>query len=287
MSPTNLPSRVKNDTMTDRHVSRRGRALRYVQGKFMPTLYHYPALGSRMRLPRRVGYGKIPAMAGETVKTTGIVIAVRPWSRTSHVVTWLTPDHGPVPTLVKGAVRPKSAFLGQYDLFYRCELLYYAHSSGGIHAIREAVPLDLREHLRGDWRATALAGYAADLAGELAPPDSDSAAWFEFLDRYLARPRPLVSLETGILRLAGLFPDLSGVDPSAPWTLFAIDRGRCGDGQRTVRLSPRTAAVLAAPDSSSITPEERKDAERFLGVFMAYHLERPAEIRRSLVQMLA
>ena len=44
-------------------------------------------------------------MAGEIIKTEGIVLAIRPWSQTSHVVTWLTPDHGPVTTLVKGAVR--------------------------------------------------------------------------------------------------------------------------------------------------------------------------------------
>ena len=50
-------------------------------------------------------------MAGEIVKTQGIVLAVYPWSQTSHVVTWLTPDHGPVTTLVKGAVRAKSAFV--------------------------------------------------------------------------------------------------------------------------------------------------------------------------------
>ena len=93
-------------------------------------------------------------MAGEIIKTQGIVLAIRPWSQTSHVVTWLTPDHGPVTTLVKGAVRAKSAFLGQYDLFYRCDLLYYARASGDLHALREVTPRSIRTHLRGDWRAT-------------------------------------------------------------------------------------------------------------------------------------
>ena len=56
-------------------------------------------------------------MAGETGKSEAICLDIRPWSRTSHVVEWLTP-HGKIRTLVKGAVRPKSAFLGQYDLNY-------------------------------------------------------------------------------------------------------------------------------------------------------------------------
>ena len=126
-------------------------------------------------------------MAGEIVKTQGIVLAVYPWSQTSHVVTWLTPDQGPVTTLVKGAVRAKSAFLGQYDLFYRCDLLYYARASGDLHALREVTPRNLRERLRGDWRATALAGYAADLVKDLAPANTEATAWFSFLDSLLTR----------------------------------------------------------------------------------------------------
>ena len=43
-------------------------------------------------------------MAGETIKTEAICLDIRPWSRTSHVVSWLTPM-GKVATVVKGAVR--------------------------------------------------------------------------------------------------------------------------------------------------------------------------------------
>ena len=114
-------------------------------------------------------------MAGEIIKTDGIVLAIHPWSRTSHIVTWLTPDHGCVTTLVKGAVRPKSAFLGQYDLFYTCDLLYYARARGDMHALRETTPRNLRESLRGRWRETAIAGYAAGLVKDLAPANGESA----------------------------------------------------------------------------------------------------------------
>ena len=232
-------------------------------------------------------------MAGEIVKTQGIVLAVHPWSQTSHVVTWLTPDHGPVTTLVKGAVRAKSAFLGQYDLFYRCDLLYYARASGDLHALREVTPRNLRTHLRGDWRATALAAYAADLVSELAPPGEESSDWFDFLDAFLepaAGADPLarlIRLEGRLLDLAGLSPDFSGIDPAAPWTPFALDSGRCGPGTRTVRLAPRTVAAIRRPDAPDVSPEERKDAVRFLGVFLSYHIERPPDIRRALVSLIS
>ena len=232
-------------------------------------------------------------MAGEIIKTEGIVLQIRPWSRTSHVVTWLTPDHGPVATLVKGAVRPKSAFLGQYDLFYTCEILYYARASGDLHPLREATPRETRDNLRGRWRETSLAGYAADLIRELAPASDESLEWFAFLSRLLddlsadvpafrSRWHALIRLEMGILTRAGLAPDVSGMDPSAAWTPFAVDLGRCGEGQRTIRLAPRTVAALrGAPHG------DEEGAVRFLGVFLAYHLERPTDIRRSLVTLLA
>ena len=233
-------------------------------------------------------------MAGEIIKTDGIVLAIHPWSRTSHIVTWLTPDHGCVTTLVKGAVRPKSAFLGQYDLFYTCDLLYYARARGDMHALRETTPRNLRESLRGRWRETAIAGYAAGLVKDLAPANGESAAWFEFMSALLDRLetndlRPLlelVRLEMDVLRLAGWSPDFSGMDKSADWTPFAIDHGRCGDGARTVRLSSRTVAVLVRPDASGHAQETVEDAVRFLGVFLSYHLDAPPDVRRSLVTLL-
>ncbi len=230
-------------------------------------------------------------MSGEIIKTEGTVLRIRPWSRTSHVVTWLTPDHGPVATLVKGAVRPKSFALGQYDLFYTCELLYYARASGGeLHALREVRPLKPREHLRGDWRATALASYACDLVADLAPSGAEAAEWHQFLSDFLdgagGDAARLVALESGVLRLAGLMPDLSGIDPSAEWVPFAVDRGKMGSGTRIYRLSPAAAAAVLDP-SSEKNIKILLDAVRFLGVFLLFHLEKPAEVRRTVVRMIA
>ena len=210
-------------------------------------------------------------MAGEIIKTEGIVLAIRPWSRTSHIVTWLTPDHGCVTTLVKGAVRPKSAFLGQYDLFYTCDLLYYARATADLHALRETTPRVMRESLRGRWRETALAGYAAGLAKDLAPANGESADWFEFLDTLLNR----LESRVGTQLVASALQEL------------VRDHGRCGDGTRTVRLSPRTVAVLTRPDAPGHAHETVEDAVRFLGVFLSYHLDTPPDVRRSLVALIS
>ncbi|MBL7114318.1 MAG: DNA repair protein RecO [Kiritimatiellae bacterium] len=99
-------------------------------------------------------------------KNEAIVLRIIPFSETSQIVTWLTPDRGRIATMVKGARRAKSPFLGQYDQFYTCELVYYLREHAGIHIARECFPLKTRSNLRTQWRATAIASYAVDLTGK-------------------------------------------------------------------------------------------------------------------------
>ena len=123
-------------------------------------------------------------MAGETIKSEAICLSVTPWSKTSHVVTWLTPS-GRVGTVVKGAVRPKSAFLGQYDLNYTCEIVYYVRAKGELHALRECAPLDRRDALRDDYASLVLAGYFRFLVDRFAPQGPDCADWYATLSAAL------------------------------------------------------------------------------------------------------
>ena len=190
-------------------------------------------------------------MAGETIRTDAICLDIRPWSRTSHVVTWLTPV-GKVATVVKGAVRPKSAFLGQYDLNYTCDILYYARAQGELHALRDCVPLDLRESLRGNYRALAMAGYFRQLVGELAPSGPDCRPWYDLLSSTLSTlstpstPSTLVLFELRVLELAGLKPDFSGYDRQADWSPFSIETGTFADESgRCVRLSREVSEWLS------------------------------------------
>lgn len=231
-------------------------------------------------------------MAGETFKTTGIVLDIRPWSRTSHIVTWLTPERGSVATLIKGAVRPKSAFLGQYDLFYTCELVYYIRAKGELHAVREAVPLEPREHLRGNFRSTALASYAAYLVKEHCPHTSEASQWFAFIREFLDGlsgtievEREMISLEMAFLELAGLAPDFADADLSAETVPFSIDLGHVGTGAKTVQLSPRTVRILMGERDCQFSALDVSAAVRFLGLFIRYHLEMPPDIRRYTLQL--
>jgi len=239
-------------------------------------------------------------MAGETVKTEAICLDIRPWSQTSHVVTWLTPN-GKLGTVVKGAVRPKSAFLGQYDLNYTCEILYYARAKGELHALRDCSPLEMREALRNDYRTLALAGYFRGLVSELAPAGPDCRVWYDLLATTLStlalRPLTansqqliafLVRFELKVLELSGLSPDFSGYDRGADWSAFSVESGSFGNvAGRCIRVSRAVAAYLDNPAVEVVDSGDPLDAARVIGVFYQFHLDEVSEVRRSVVGMIS
>ena len=243
-------------------------------------------------------------MAGETVKSEAICLAIHPWSQTSHVVVWLTPT-GKVTTVVKGAERPKSYFLGQYDLNYTCEILYYARGTGDVHALREASPLRLREGLRENYRALALAGYWRTLVGELAPAGEECEEWYRLLagalDRLEAWVREgadqtetslvqtLVGFELEVLKLAGLRPDFSGYDRAAEWSAFGVEAGAfgAGAGGRQIRISREVAEFLENPRVAPKNPEIPLDAARVISVFYQFHLDCASDVRRAVLKLIS
>ena len=240
-------------------------------------------------------------MAGETIKTEAICLDIRPWSRTSHVVSWLTPM-GKVSTVVKGAVRSKSQFLGQYDLNYTCDIVYYARAKGELHALRECVPREMREELRSDYRKLALAGYMRRLVAELAPMGSDGEAWFKMLSSALGRliswsadrmkNETLVGLflefELDVLRISGLAPDFSKYDRNAEWSAFSVETGNFGNCEgRCIRVSRETAEYLANGAKNAKNQHIPLDAARVIGVFYQFHLDCASDVRRTVLEMIS
>ena len=223
-------------------------------------------------------------MAGETLKTEAICLRIHPWSRTSHIVAWLTPA-GPVSTVVKGAVRPKSAFLGQYDLNYTCEILYYARGRNGLHPLRECAPLNLRADLRGDFRKLALAGHFRELAARFAPNGEESKSWYAALEEALgalsavsdpaARLGLLLAFEIKLLCLAGLDPR---VEASAGAFFLR--------GSRRIPVPEAVAGCLRNPVGEK-NLKILLDAARVIGVFYMFHLDTRPEDRRDVLKLIS
>ena len=196
-------------------------------------------------------------------------------------------SEGPVTTVVKGAVRPKSAFLGQYDLNYTCEIIYYSRAKGELHALRECSPLATRENLRSNYRALVLAEHMRAQVATLAPHGGESDAWHSTLETALDSlasgaahsPRRLVAalldFELKILALSGLSPEIEAESGS-----FSLR------GERQMPISQEVARCINDPESEK-NLQILLDAARAIGVFYAFHLDSAPEARRTVLRMIS
>ena len=147
------------------------------------------------------------------LKDQAIALRIHPFGNTSRMVVWLSQTHGKLVTLIKGSQREKSPFLGQYDLFYTCELLFYAREQRNLHILKECYPLELRPAFRTDWRACAVASYAASVLDRAMPfgpaPSGLYTLLADTLDRLATRtpgPAFLPRFELLLLQELGLAP---------------------------------------------------------------------------------
>jgi DNA repair protein RecO (recombination protein O) len=250
------------------------------------------------------------------LKTNAIVSRWSPVSETSRIVTWITRDHGRIATMIKGSQRPKSAFLGQYDLFYTCELLYYPRDGGAAHIARECCPLKTRDRFRTDWKAAAAASYICDLVTRVSPPDAPHADLFDLLERSLddlaqegGSAAFLAWFELRLLGALGLAPRLQhcieckrDLKPTPQQSRFAYIRGGilCPDCARedkkdALPLGPDVLAMLTgwqraqnprAARSTRGTPRQMDVIQNLLGLFLSYHLEIPLRSREIALDLL-
>jgi DNA repair protein RecO len=250
------------------------------------------------------------------VKTSAIALRLDPYSKTSQVVSWLTPSHGRVVTLAKGSKRRQSEHLGQYDLYYTCEVLFYANPRSTIHVLKECCPLRSREHLRPDWRACMGASYLADLLNRLTPAGVANARLFsfaehtlDFLNHYGINAGVIHWAELKLFHLLGVGPQFStciacgakSASSSRP-ALFSISRGgvvcpACRserdlcvqDVSHDVLTMLKTWMGAESPLIALRTvcsPPQAEIIDRLLGGFLVYHLESSFRARQIVLESI-
>lgn len=220
------------------------------------------------------------------LKTEAIALALRPFSAHSRIVTWLSPEYGRVTTIIKGACRPKSFFLGQIDIGYRNELLFYAKDGGGLHYIRETTPLDVRYGLRTNPGAATAVGYLCWLVAQTVQPMQDASAPYEALDSSISAiahgeppMRRIVSFEFKLLDALGLSP---GFDDDSPafeprMTLSPALRKALGEVQKS---------AIAGTPFPELPRSLMLGVRRFLAIFLAHNLEIQLKQRNIAFSML-
>lgn len=237
-------------------------------------------------------------------KTKAVVLRITPYSKTSQIVSWLTPDHGRLTTLIKGACRPKSAFLGQYDLFYTCEIIFYKNDKSTVHIMRECTPLQSRDTFRKNWKAMMCASYVCDLAWRVSQDNHSQPELYEFIEsslNYLCKgnikPQFMAWAELKLMDILGMAPQISRCHSCHKeisstvfhHVLFYPARGiilcpDCSEKSResAISVTPDILAMLMvwqASDSATLTGNTRITGKQLialgniLGTFLEYHLD--------------
>jgi recombinational DNA repair protein (RecF pathway) len=216
-------------------------------------------------------------MPGE--RAHGVILRCRPLSETSLIVHWLTREQGRVATVAKGARRPKSAFRGQLDAFYRADFAFARSRRSDLHTLTEVVLTATHPRLRTEYSSLRAAAYATQLIEQTIEQETPVAAVFELLATWLdelnragASVPAILGLELGLLDELGLRPDLS-----------------------QARLNPAgrqlAGRLLEAPTDTRITPPPEPAAvtalNHFLHGFLIYHLGRIPRTRGSVIAALA
>lgn len=199
-------------------------------------------------------------------RAQGIVLRTRPLTDTSLIVNWLTPDHGRISTVAKGARGPKSSFRGQLDIFYVCDFSFVRSKRSDLHTLREAKALKTHADLRRDLSYVQQAAYCAKLIEQATETETplqkvyeDFRGLLDELPKHAAQPQTIFSFEMKLLEELGLAPDLSDANLT-PGARQLLKNFAQADWPTMFRVK------LSAP--------QVKELQAFLHGFIIYHLDR-------------
>ena len=176
------------------------------------------------------------------VKVEGIVLRVVDYGESDRIVTLLTRERGKIGAFARGARASRRRFPGLLEPFTLLSL-DLADRRGDLLGLEAASALRAHGGIRTDLARIAVAGYAAELAGELVRDAEPHPELFDLLSAFLgmldlaaARPAALRAFELGALAAAGYMPRLDSC---------AGCGARLGEG-RPARLDPAHGGVLCA-----------------------------------------
>ena len=227
--------------------------------------------------------------------TAALVLRRWPYSEHSLALRLLTPGHGVLSVLAKGAYKPTSGFFGVLDTWALVEVQLGFHEEAEMQNLFAARLLDRMSGLSADPDRLAVAGFAAELAELAAPPGAEAATAFHYLLSQLheltegdAPGRRLLLAAAAGLELLGLSPELeAAADPGGEAAWLCVAEGRLlaqgearphGPAHRVggpllALLRALRAGEAAAVDAAR--SEDREAALTILGDLLHYHPDRP------------
>jgi DNA repair protein RecO (recombination protein O) len=243
-----------------------------------------------------------------TVRDRALVLKRSPFGESSLVLRLLTPGHGAVAVIAKGAYRPKSAYCGVFDLFDTLEVEWSRARHGGLGNASAAGVVVRRRGLTADLGRYRAALSMLELADLAAQPGHTEPDLFALVERWLghlaagalAPELALVAFDLAFLHNLGLAPAFEACaacgtaapfDPKAATVPFAVGAGGtlCARCARDARAAGRrvgalpmnllriaTSLAAASPSELSrfrVTPGVLGRVSALVQRFLDYHLE--------------
>ncbi|MBZ0296681.1 MAG: DNA repair protein RecO [Anaerolineae bacterium] len=154
-------------------------------------------------------------MPERSFRTPALILKRRDFGEADRLLTVLTPTHGKIDVIAKGARKPTSTKTGHVELFTRADMLIHRGRELGIAVQVEMIAPYLV--LREDLQRGAYANYVAELLDRFTgSDDEDSGTLFKLIDETLERlcydddPRLAVRYyEMRLLDLVGFRPELN------------------------------------------------------------------------------
>lgn len=239
------------------------------------------------------------ARSERTFRTPAIILKRRDFNEADRLLTVLTPTHGKIDIIAKGARKPTSTKTGHVELFTRADMLINKGRDFGIVNQAEMVMPYLE--LRNDLQLGAYASYTAELVDRFTGQDDDDQRHLfnlfdDTLRRLCSEADPLLVLryfEVHLLGLVGFQPELNecvvGREPITPEDqYFSYGEGGVICPRHVVKMGhvmpiPMVTLKLLrhlqrSPFSQvrplTLAPSLHEDAERILLGYITYLLER-------------
>ncbi len=147
-------------------------------------------------------------------KTHAILIGRQRHTETSLIVEWCSAELGVFKTIAKGALRPKSPFVGLLDLFVSCDLRYVPGKSTDLGILSEARWTNPRLGLRSSYGRVLAATYFVKLITLVVERNAPLPEIHELLHKaldYLSEKDPSILLvtrfEQRMAELLGIVPE--------------------------------------------------------------------------------
>jgi DNA repair protein RecO (recombination protein O) len=201
-----------------------------------------------------------------TESASGIVLRTWPFTETSLIVHWLTPELGRLSTVAKGARRPKSPFRGKIDLFYLADFSFQRSRRSDLHTLREVVLRETHAALRPELGYLRQASYCAALIEQATESETPLPDVYELmrgvldhLPKHPPQSQTIFAFELKLLDELGLKPDLQQcqLTAGAKEIVKALSAGGWPAVSRLKLSAPQTAEL-----------------RQFLHGFLVFHLGR-------------